>query len=146
MGGQFICQDSCPNYYITNTTSNSKLCVDKCTGDMFASGKECISSCPAGTPYKDTTGCTAQCKSLQYQVIGTDSICVDQCVYYLPGANSQKQCFNQCPSDTPYSNSGLCSTTCTSGYYVNSQGFLLCQATPCQMYVLNTTSSLNHNV
>ncbi|CAL6018894.1 Cathepsin_L [Hexamita inflata] len=143
MGGQFICQDSCPNYYITNTTSNSKLCVDKCTGDMFASGKECISSCPAGTPYKDTTGCTAQCKSLQYQVIGTDSICVDQCVYYISGANSQKQCFTQCPSDKPYSNSGLCSTTCTSGYYVNSQGFLLCQATPCQMYVLNTTSSLN---
>ncbi|CAL6017994.1 Cathepsin_L [Hexamita inflata] len=144
--GSFVCQGACPKFFATNASnSNSKQCVDSCQAGQLTSGQECLSSCPAATPYKDATSCVARCSSGAYQISGSNFNCVASCsgMYITNASNSNsQQCITVCPALTPYYETGACVAKCTSGSYsvVSGQSqTLMCQAS-CTFYVLNVSS------
>ena len=52
-----------------------------------------------------------------------------------------KICLSSCPSDSPFSDAGLCTSRCSSGSYSNLQGVLTCQASCNQLYIFNASNS-----
>ncbi|CAL6018844.1 Cathepsin_L [Hexamita inflata] len=145
--GSFVCQGACPKFFVTNASnSNSKQCVDACQVGQLVSGQECLSSCPAATPYKDATSCVARCSSGAYQISGSNLNCVASCSgMYITNVSNQnsKQCITVCPDTTPYYETGACVAKCTSGSYsvvTGQQQTLMCQAS-CTFYVLNASNS-----
>ncbi|CAL6017872.1 Cathepsin_L [Hexamita inflata] len=144
--GSFVCQGACPKFFVTNASnSNSKQCVDACQAGQLVSGQECLSSCPAATPYKDATSCVARCSSGSYQISGSNFNCVASCsgmyITNVSNSNSQ-QCITVCPALIPYYETGACVSRCTSGAYsvVTGPQTLMCQ-TSCTFYVLNASNS-----
>ncbi|CAL5978782.1 Conserved_hypothetical protein [Hexamita inflata] len=146
--GICTCLSSCSNLFIVNTSNlNSKECVDACPLTQVAYLKECIMTCPASAPYNDSSLCVTRCSSGIYSSLALPMQCVNSCsdmyVFNASNGNSQ-QCVNQCPSITPYYETGACMTRCSSGAYSVTNNVLqplVCQAS-CTYYVFNA-SNLN---
>ncbi|CAL6030831.1 Conserved_hypothetical protein [Hexamita inflata] len=127
-----VCQESCTNYVFNTSNDNSKQCLDTCPDDL---------------PFSDSGKCVARCMSGAYQVFSSLSqtlVCQSSCTLYVFNTtnSNSKQCLSSCPSDSPYSDAGLCSARCTSGNYSNSTGSFVCQDA-CANYFIVNASNLN---
>ncbi|CAL6060750.1 Cathepsin_L [Hexamita inflata] len=138
------CVNRCSTgYYIVN--GSELQCVQQC--DMFllniiSNSMNCITQCPAYNPFYQNGGCVSRCNSGIY----SSGIlrCQDSCIYYIYNVSNDysKQCFEQCPTNLPYSDNGQCSSRCTSGIYQNISGILICQMS-CQNYAIINESNQN---
>ncbi|CAL6017974.1 Cathepsin_L [Hexamita inflata] len=130
-GSNFNCVASCSGMYITNVSNQNS--------------QQCITVCPALTPYYETGACVAKCTSGSYSVVtGPQTLmCQASCTLYVLNASNSnsKQCLPSCPAATPYSDAGLCSARCASGNYSNSAGSLLCQGACAKFFVTNASNS-----
>ncbi|CAL6086332.1 Cathepsin_L [Hexamita inflata] len=160
-----VCQASCPNFFVTNTSNqNSSQCVAACTASQLKNGKECVASCPATIPYNDTLVCSARCASGAYSIVsnqaqtlmcqascaanfitnasnGNSKQCVSTCP--TPLVVSSKECLKTCPSAAPYSDASACVAKCSSAAYSLISGLgqtLVCQKS-CTQYIMNVTST-----
>ncbi|CAL6031001.1 proprotein_convertase subtilisin/kexin type 5 isoform X1 [Hexamita inflata] len=131
-GSNFNCIASCSGMYITNVSNSNS--------------QQCITVCPAATPYYETGACVAKCTSGSYSVVTGQSqtlMCQASCTFYVLNASNSnsKQCLPSCPATTPYSDAGLCSSRCVSGNYSSSTGSLICQGACAKFFVTNASNS-----
>ncbi|CAL6019537.1 Cathepsin_L [Hexamita inflata] len=160
-----VCQASCPNFSVTNTSNqNSLQCVAACTASQLKNGKECVASCPTAIPFNDTSACAARCASGAYSIVsnqaqtlvcqascaadfitnasnGNSKQCVSTCP--TPLVVSSKECLKTCPSAAPYSDASACVAKCSSAAYSLISGqdqTLVCQKS-CTQYIMNVTST-----
>ncbi|CAL6006145.1 Conserved_hypothetical protein [Hexamita inflata] len=126
-----MCQTAACPYYLLNISNGNS--------------KQCITSCPSNTPYYENNTCVSSCKSSKFSVIPDIklAVCEDApCTFYIVNAsNGAKKCLSSCPSDSPFSDAGLCTSRCSSGSYSNLQGVLTCQASCNQLYIFNASNS-----
>ncbi|CAL6000225.1 Cathepsin_L [Hexamita inflata] len=127
-GTALSCVASCPGMYIANATSATK---------------QCITACPATTPYYQTGACVSKCSTGAYSLVGSVLTCQTSCKFYILNATNgnTKQCLASCTGATPYSTSGLCSARCSSGAYSLVSGVLTCQSSCSKLYVINVTNN-----
>ncbi|CAL5992405.1 Cathepsin_L [Hexamita inflata] len=139
ISGVITCNDACqaanPVYIIGKFE-----CLVQCPN-----GQQCDTFCQGATPFKESGNCVARCSSGAYQVSGVVLLCQSSCIglYILNSSNSNsQQCINQCPSATPYYETGACVVKCTSNSYSVVVGAytLMCQ-TSCVFYTLNASNS-----
>ncbi|CAL6086388.1 Cathepsin_L [Hexamita inflata] len=160
-----VCQASCPNFFVTNTSNqNSLQCVAACTASQLKNGKECVASCPTAIPFNDTLACAARCASGAYSIVsnqaqtlvcqascaanfitnasnGNSKQCVSTCP--TPLVVSSKECLKTCPSAAPYSDAGACVAKCSSAAYslISGQDQTLVCKKSCTQYIMNVTST-----
>ncbi|CAL6107134.1 Conserved_hypothetical protein [Hexamita inflata] len=124
---QLICQGTCLNFYVINTTnSNSKQCVVSCpASQQYAeANKTCTDSCASFYyTYNSTLTqkyyCVAPCTGLF--ITNTTNTNFKQCVDSCPAGNIymyQNACLTNCPSNAPYAElNNSCTVRCASGAY-----------------------------
>ncbi|CAL6019505.1 Cathepsin_L [Hexamita inflata] len=160
-----VCQASCPNFFVTNTSNqNSLQCVAACTASQLKNGKECVASCPTTIPFNDTLACAARCASGAYSIVsnqaqtlvcqascasnfitnasnGNSKQCVSTCP--TPLVVSSKECLKTCPSAAPYSDASACVAKCSSAAYslISGQDQTLVCKKSCPQYIMNVTST-----
>ncbi|CAL6044789.1 Cathepsin_L [Hexamita inflata] len=120
--GVFICKSSCTQLFFQNVTTNLKLCLSACYSSLVQNNNECVTFCPPNKQYNDSKSCVSRCKSGAYsQITGNIQIyqCQISCQVYIINVSNQnsQQCLTNCPTNIKYAENGLCSNTCTSGFY-----------------------------
>ncbi|CAL6099266.1 Conserved_hypothetical protein [Hexamita inflata] len=122
--GVFTCQTACSLYYINTTNGNMK---------------QCVSTCPTSSLFRDGQQCVSQCVSGQYQNVSGIFTCQPCSLYFINTTNNVTKCVTSCPSSAPYKNDSMCQQSCQTGFYSIVAGILICQPS-CQLYYLNSTN------
>ncbi|CAL6083853.1 Cathepsin_L [Hexamita inflata] len=132
IGSDLVCQSICSGMYIVNVSN--------------LNSKQCILQCPNEKPFYEVGACVSKCTSTMYSIVQGDQklVCQSvQCTFYVLNASNgnSKQCLAQCPATSPFSESNLCSSRCSSGAYQNQSGNLVCTSLCTQFYIINETNA-----
>ncbi|KAL4484316.1 hypothetical protein ABPG72_006427 [Tetrahymena utriculariae] len=115
------CQASCPFQYPIKMNG---MCLQKCFDDWFLYENSCIQNCPQLYPYNQEGQCVTKCSentfALGYKCYQKcpdgyfQSLASKTCTLTCEGfeAASSRDCYSQCPLETPYQYQKKCLSAC----------------------------------